>query len=152
MDKEGVINRVRETIEGYLSSRGLELVELILRHEGGDFFLRILVDKPEGGISLGECASLNKEIGRILEENDTVQERYILEVSSPGLDRPLLTGADFRRSLNKSAKFFLRGMVEGKLEWDGLILSVDDFKVRIESAGRMLELPLQEIVKAKLLF
>ena len=91
MDRPEITDELNNIIEDYLKNQNLDLVDLIYRYEGRDLVLRILVDKPQGGISVGECAHLNSEIGRIVDEKDILQQNYILEVSSPGLDRALKT-------------------------------------------------------------
>ncbi len=150
MYREEVIARLQESVGGYLRDHGLELVELIYRQEGGgDFFLKFLVDRPEGGINLGECANLNKEISSILDAEDMLQSRYILEVSSPGLDRSLKTKNDFLRCLNKSVRFFLNAQVCGKLEHAGIIREVKDEGVSVETKEGVIEIPLASINKAK---
>ncbi len=149
MYREDVVLRLKETVDGYLSSQGLELVELFYRQEAGDYRLRFLVDRHEGGISLGECARLNKEIGSILDAGDILQARYILEVSSPGLDRPLKTRSDFQRYLNKEARFFLNIQVSGKIEHAGIIRQAKDESVVVETKDGIIEIPLIGINKAK---
>ena len=149
----------------YLESLNFVLVDIICRYEGGDFFIRILADrpqghglassgqshKPEGGINLDECAMLNRDIGKLLDEKDMIQERYILEVSSPGLDRPLKTKEDFSLFLNKKAKFFLNELINGKLEWEGLINKVGEESVSISMADSLIEVPFLKINKARLI-
>lgn len=152
MDKQEIILNLRNLISVYLNSLGIELVELIYRYEGRDLFLRVLVDIPCGGISVDECARLNRGISDLLDQQDFLGQGYILEVSSPGLDRPLITLNDFARCKNKKAKFFLREMINGKLEWDGVITKVENDTVSIDINGDILELPVSKINKAKQLF
>ena len=71
-----------------------------------------MADRPEGGIRLGECSQLNRGIGALLDEKDFLSGRYILEVSSPGLDRPLKTKNDLSRKINCEAHFFLNEEVK----------------------------------------
>ena len=111
MDRQELIAKLKDIIGNYLQGQGLDLIELIYRYGGRNLILRILVDKPEGGISLDECAHLNNEISRILDEENILQERYILEVSSPGLDRPIATKKDFQRCVNRKARFFLSELI-----------------------------------------
>jgi len=151
MDRYEITEELCKLIEEYLAARGLELVELIYRREGREQVLRALVDRPEGGISLGECGRLNKDLGMLLDEKNILAESYTLEVSSPGLDRPLREKKDFQRSKGKLVKFFLREMVEGKLEWDGVITEVTDDAVHIEAKDKLLVIPLALINKAKML-
>lgn len=149
MDKDALTQLLTEEISKYLNALSFELVDLILRHEGNDLVLRIFVDRSEGGITIGECATLNNDIGRLLEEKKLLTEGYVLEVSSPGLDRPLVSKNDFKRNLNKMVKLFLKEKVSGKLEWDGIINNVNDETVSIDVKGQILEIPLVLINKGK---
>jgi ribosome maturation factor RimP len=149
MDRQEIIAKLRDVIGSYIKEQGLDLVDLIYRYEGRGLFLRILVDKPERGISLDDCAYINNEISRILDEKNILQERYILEVASPGLDRPLTTGKDFLRSMNRKARFFLSELIDGKIELEGIINNLDDEAVYIASQGRIIKIPLSKINRAK---
>lgn len=149
MDRYEITEELRKFIEEYLAAKGLELVELIYRREGRDHVLRVLSDRPEGGISLGECSRLNKELGALLDEKNILIESYTLEVSSPGLDRPLREKKDFQRAKGKQVKFFLKEMVEGKLEWDGAITEVTDDAVHIDTKDKPLAIPLVLINKGR---
>ena len=149
MDRQGVISELRSIIGNYLKNQNLDLVDLIYRYEARDLVLRILVDRPEGGISLGECADLNQEISRILDEKYILQERYILEVSSPGMDRPLNSRADFLRCINKQVRVFLNESINGKWELEGVISSVTDESVYIDIRDEAFEIPLTKITKGK---
>ena len=152
MDRQEVINELRIIIGDFLKNQNLDLVDLIYRYEGRDLILRLLVDKPEDGITLDECAYLNNGISVILDEKDILQQRYVLEVSSPGLDRPLKTKNDFLRCINKTARFFLNEPINGRLELEGIITGVRDDSVYIDISGQTLEVPLSKITKAKQIF
>lgn len=149
MDRQAIIEELKVIIENYLKSQSLDLVDFIYRYEGRDLVLRILIDKPEGGISLGECAFHNQDISRILDEKNILQTGYILEVSSPGLDWPLKTKNDFLRCIDRKVKFFLNESIEGKLELDGIIQKVDAEAVYIGTKDRILAIPISKIGKAK---
>jgi ribosome maturation factor RimP len=149
MDRQGLIDELSAIIGDFLKQQNLDLVELIYRYEGRDLVLRILVDKPEGGITLDECAYLNNEISAILDEKDLLQQRYILEVSSPGLDRPLKSKNDFLRCINKRVKVFLNEPIKAKLELEGIITEVKDHSVYIDISAETIEVPLSKITKAK---
>ncbi len=149
MYRDTLIPQLRELIENYLEGQGLVLVDLICRREGRNPVLRVLADRPEGGIDLNTCASLNHELGMILDEKNILQEGYLLEVSSPGLDRPLRTKADFLRCLKIEAVFFLSQPVRDKIEWQGVIKRVSEETVLIERSGEEIEIPLSVINKAK---
>jgi ribosome maturation factor RimP len=149
MYKEAIISELRDLVGNYLESQGLDLVDLIYRYEGRSLFLRILVDKPESGITLDECARLNNDISSILDEKDILTERYILEVSSPGLDRPLITKNDFLRCINKKVVFYLSESINGRIELKGIIAKVEDSSTYIDIEGKAIEIPLVKIKKAK---
>ncbi len=149
MDREEIILELRDVVGSYLKDQGLDLIDLIYRYEGRDLILRILVDKPQGGITLEECAQLNKQISNILDEKDILQTRYVLEVSSPGLDRWLKTKSDFRRCINRRVRFFLNEAISGKMEWEGIINKVEDDAVCIDTDDKIIEIPLLKIIKAK---
>lgn len=149
MDRQTIINELRSIIGEYLKMKDFDLIDLIYRYEGKDLFLRILVDKPEGGITIDECAQLNSEISIILDEKNILHLRYILEVSSPGVDRPLLTKKDFLRCINRKVRFRLGEPINDKMELAGLICKVDDDSVYVDVGGKILNIPLLKIITAK---
>ena len=147
---------VRSRIEVFLGGHCLELVDLQSRSESGATVFRLLVDKPQGGITMDECAQVNRALGAMLDEEGVFcaagTGNFALEVFSPGLDRHLSTLADFRRNRGNKAKFFLKQQFDGKIEWDGLISAVSEGHVDVETDKGMLQIPLPLIHKAKLLF
>ncbi len=149
MIRPEIIEELKAIATDYLKNQNLELVDFAYRYEGRDIVLSIISDRPEGGITLGECAVINKEISRMLYEKYLLQQRYILEVSSPGLDRPLKTKNDFMRCINRTVKVFLSEAIEGKLEWDGIIGKIGEDSVFLEIKDRTIEIPLSRIIKAK---
>jgi ribosome maturation factor RimP len=100
---------------------------------------------------MDECARLNREIGSLLDEKEIIQSRYVLEVSSPGLDRPLKTKEDFTRFINREVRFFLNDYINQKLEWDGLIDRVGQESLFIKVKSDIIEIPFLKINKAKLI-
>ena len=149
MDRQAVIAELRAIAEECLREEGLRLIDLVYRYEGRNLFLKIIIDRPEGGISLDECAHVNGQIEKILDEKNILQQWYILEVSSPGLDRPLSSREDFLRCINRRARVFLKEAILGKLELEGLIQTVVEDAVYIDVNGECVEVPLDKINKAK---
>jgi len=149
MDRQELELELRLLLDNYLKEQGLDLVDLIHRYEGRSLFLRILTDKPEGGITIGECAKLNREICSILDGKDILKEGYILEVSSPGLDRPLVRKEDFLRCINKEVRFFLNEPINEMVELQGKISKVEDDAVYIAMQEEIFKVPLIRITRAK---
>jgi ribosome maturation factor RimP len=136
-------------ISSFLEEEGAELVEMKLTRSEGKTLLRLLIDNKSGGITLGECLQLNRRIGEMLENSDLIKESYILEVSSPGLDRPLTSRNDFLRSKEKRVRFFFKELVDGKVEFEGKVLDLDLESVIIEAGGKVFAVPLSNINRAK---
>ncbi len=149
MKSQEVMHELEALLSGYLQAQGIDLVELLYRYEGGRLVLRILADRPYGGIKLDECARLNQSIGNLLEEKDIIKERYVLEVASPGVDRPMKTVKDFLRCIDRPARFFLNEPIGGKIEVAGIIKQASPDAVLIEVEAGTAEIPLSKIHRAK---
>lgn len=116
---------LREKIKPLIEEESLELVELEFFKGGSASVLRIFVDKV-GGVTVDQCANLSRIIGDFLDMEDLIPHRYMLEVSSPGLDRPLTKGADFKRKIGERVKIFLREAEAGKTELVGKIKNFEE--------------------------
>jgi ribosome maturation factor RimP len=152
MDSQILAERLQQLISPVLEDLQAELVELDLVRASGQIIVRLLVDKPGDRINLDECALINRRLGDIIEEQGIIADRYVLEVSSPGIDRPLKSKRDFARNPGKLVKLFLRQPVNGKIEWDGIIRNVTETEVSVEIEGQAEIVPLSIINKGKLLF
>lgn len=142
------IDEIRQLVDPFLKAEGIELVESVCRKERGSMALRLLVDK-EGGINLGECSALNRKISQALDESIFIDEPYTLEVSSPGLTRPLQSSSDFKRAMGKRVKVVLSGKIEGREVWIGDVAEVNHKNVAIKTGDKKIEIPLDKIVMAK---
>ena len=150
MNPKGVENDLSGLIEPVLKQEEVELVDLAFRSENGRWVLRILIDKPEG-INLGDCAHISRKIEDLIEVEETIQHSYSLEVSSPGLDRPLKSEADFQRFSGKLANLRVKNPQEGRRNFKGRIVRCVDGSVAItDSQGNEFLFPLDEIDKARL--
>ena len=94
----------------------VELIELRIKHRGKTVIVDVTADKPQGGITLGECSIVNKHIAKKIEEKGLIEDPYEVEVASPGLDRPLVTEKDFTRVIGRSVRFHLLEPIEEKCE------------------------------------
>jgi ribosome maturation factor RimP len=146
---EPVIQEVYKTIEPILQSQGLELIDVEYKREAQGWVLRIYLDR-EGGITVEDCAEASRELGAILEVRDLIPNRYVLEVSSPGLTRSLKKPEDFNKYQNRSVKIKLFMPLEGRRNFKGKLLGLKEDKVCVESERRIYEIPMQNIAKANL--
>jgi len=123
MYRETLVQNLTDFLEPFLQAQGFELVELQLRQRKGAWLVRVFVD-TEGGISLEDCRTLSLEIGQVLDAEDLIPESYVLEVSSPGLDRPLRTPRDFQRQCRRMVTVFLHTPWLGKTQYTGRVAAV----------------------------
>ena len=149
MKFERLLQEVQGVIEPILQSQGLELVDLEYQRESHGWVLRIYLDR-EGGVSLDDCAGISHEVGAVLEVKDLIPSAYILEVSSPGLTRPLKKPEDFNRFRNQMVKIKLYEPLDGRRNFKGTLLGLEGDRVRVEAEQQVYELPLQRIAKANL--
>lgn len=108
-----------------------ELVDVEFVKEAGTWFLRAYIDKP-GGITIDDCELISRALSDLLDEKDFIEEAYILEVSSPGLGRPLKKDKDFARSLGESVEVRLFKAVEKQKEFTGILKAWDKDTVTLE--------------------
>ncbi|NQU19277.1 hypothetical protein HQ550_03890 [bacterium] len=116
---------IQDSVRQILDPLGFDLIELKSMRSNNSTILRFLIDRTEGGITLGECSQLNNQIGQLFDEKNLISERYILEVFSPGLDRLLVDIKDFKRVLDKRIHIFLNEKQQDELELEGKLIKVD---------------------------
>ena len=148
MKEDILFEKIKETASNVLRDNGIELVDMIYRREGSVMVLRVLADM-ESGITIDECARMNEAIGEVLDKGDVIPEKYILEVSSPGLDRPLKTKKDFLRLKGKRIRIHAYEPIEGRKEFVGLLESVEEDNIAIsDENSKLTKIPLNKISKA----
>src|SRR5438270_11800348 len=125
--------------------QGFELVELQLQQRKGQWLVRVFAD-AEGGISLEECQRLSRDIGQAFDTEDLITTSYVLEVSSPGLDRPLRSARDFQRQRQRMVTVFLKSPHMGKTTYTGREIAVTEVDLVLHTtAGILLTTPLPQI-------
>ena len=144
-----IIDRVREIAEVYLRDHDIELIDIVFRREGSSFVLRIAADTADG-ITVSECTGLNKFLSEVLDREDVIQDRYTLEVSSPGLDRPIKTDRDFERSMGKELELTTFEAIDGRKTHEGILAGIDKDNVVIERQGISTVMPRSKIALARL--
>ena len=152
-----VVERVRAIASRVAGSYGLEVFDVQFRREDPGMVLRVRLDKPgsgasrDDGVGVNECASVSRDLSAVLDVDDFVPTAYVLEVSSPGLDRPLRGPDDYRRFSGRRAKLVMREAVDGQMFFKGRLGGVDADHVLIESDdGRQHRVPVGVITRANL--
>ena len=144
-----LLEEIRQAAEPVLSSQGMELVDVEYQREAPGWVLRIYIDR-EGGVNIDDCTEVSRELGTILEVRDLIPSSYVLEVSSPGLTRPLKKRDDFLKYRNRRVKIKTFDPIEGRRNFKGKLLGVDGDFVQVEVDGRSYGIPQGSIAKANL--
>ena len=146
------LHQVEAIVEALLKAEGLELIDLEFRKEGRGWVLRIFMDKPEG-VTLDDCVEISRQLGDRLEVDDLIPHAYILEVSSPGLDRPLKKEKDFLRSIGKLIQLSTNAPFEGQTFFKGILLSYQAAGcLSLAEPKKIWEIPVGSVAKARLVF
>lgn len=127
-----VISQVRAIADRVAASYGLEIFDVQYRREAGGMVLRVQIDRPgpaataDDSVSVEDCARVSRELSAILDVEDVVPTQYTLEVSSPGLDRPLTRADDYRRFAGRRAKLVMREKIDGQGYFRGTLGGLED--------------------------
>lgn len=122
--------KTEEILLPIVEEYGFELVDVEYVKEGSTWYLRAYIDKP-GGINIDDCEKVSRRLSDILDEKDYMDDAYIMEVSSPGLGRPLKKEKDFRRSLGEEVEIRTYRMMDKQKEFFGILKEYDDSTVTI---------------------
>ena len=153
-------NKTEEAVEALVLEvlpQEFELVDTEYVKEGSDWYLRILVDRKaeDEKISLEDCQKLSRMIGEMLDIKDPIKEQYMLEISSPGIDRALKKERDFVREKGKEVEIKLYKPIDGQKEFEGILLGLtEEGIVQIEFNNRVIELNKKDIaiIRLKVIF
>ncbi|HLS35360.1 MAG TPA: ribosome maturation factor RimP [Bacillota bacterium] len=151
---KSVRERTEELLQPILDEMSLELFDLQYVKQGPEWYLKIFVDKKEGGITIDECGLLSNELSEKLDEEDFIPGTYFLEVSSPGVERPISTKEDFKNSVGKHVYMTLYAPVNGEKVYEGLLKQFENDIATIEyqvlSKKKTAEIPFKKIANARL--
>jgi len=147
--KKNIEQITEDLLEPILNEKDFELVDVEYVKEAGTFYLRIYIDK-EGGITIDDCEVVSRELDLQLDKVDPIKEPYILEVSSPGLDRPLKKEKDFIRSVGKPVEVKLYKPIEGNKEFSGVLQSFDNDTVTIKTEKDIININRSDIAIIRL--
>jgi ribosome maturation factor RimP len=151
------VERIRALAERAAGSRGLELWDLVCRREAHGHVVRVFVDRPgstgtpEDSVTIEDCEQVSRDLGTLLDVEDPLPWAYTLEVSSPGLDRPLRGAADYARFAGRLAKIVTAEPVDNQTAFEGWLRGVEDDAVLLEAGhGRLHRLPLRLVRRGRL--
>lgn len=134
MKKSNIENLVIKIVEPVVDDLNMELVDVEYVKEGPNMYLRVYIDK-DGGVNLDDCQKVSEMVSEQLDAKDPISENYFLEISSPGLDRPLKNDKDLKRNLGKDIELNLYKAVDGNKKLVGKLVNYDDENIYIEETG-----------------
>jgi ribosome maturation factor RimP len=145
-----ITDQVEQLIEPAIETLGYELVGVEYIQGGPDSILRVYID-AENGIMIEDCERVSHQVSGILDVEDPIKSAYLLEVSSPGFDRPLFKSRDFERFAGEQAKITMKLPVQGRRNFTGQLQGFSDGEILIEVDGEVYALPLAKLAKARLI-
>ena len=148
---DDILESVKRIAEPVVTAEGMDLVEAEYGNERGGLTLRLYIDK-EGGVTLDDCSNISGQVGQLIELNDLIMHPYTLEVSSPGLNRPLKKEEDFVKYEGKLVRLKVRNPVDGRRDFRGRLLGYEQGTVTIDVGDEIVSLPFNEIRKANLVY
>jgi len=157
MTPDGIEARLRALAEEMASRSGYELVDLEYRRESAGWTVRLFIDRP-GGVTLEDCQRVSQEFGTLLEVEDPIPHPFHLEVSSPGLDRPLRKQADYLAAVGKKVRLQMRQPLEGRRHFSGRLEGVEDapgegFRLQMkDDSGTQHVIPAEGVEKAHIVY
>ncbi len=149
MSKANLIAQVSQWVESIIADSPIELVDVEYVKEPHGWVLRVYLDKP-GGIDVEDCRSVSEVLSDILDEEDPIPGPYSLEVSSPGLERPLKKESDYVRFAGRLVNIRTYAAVEGRKNFQGTLMGLEDGQVLVDLDGQQISIPLDKIAKARL--
>lgn len=152
MSKE-IIMKVTELLEPILLEHNLTLFDIEYVKEGNDMFLRVYIDK-DGGVDLVDCSNVSEQLSEKLDDEDPIRAAYMLEVSSPGAERPLKTAEDFKKHIHENIYVSLYVHIDGEKEYEGKLMSftndIATIEYKFKHTKKQVEIPFNKIAKARL--
>ena len=146
-----IYKQVEEISESLVVSEGMELVDLEYRREGPRWMLRLFIDK-EGGVTVDDCARISRDLGDLLDVKDLIPQTYVLEVSSPGLNRRIRKKKDFSRFAGQKVQLLLVSPKDGRRKIVGDLVGVEGEEVVVIGTEGRFSVALENIARANLIY
>ncbi len=149
MTRDEIVRRTWETLEEHLGEQGYELVEVEFGQHGGRAVLRVFID-CEQGVTLDNCAVVAQLLGPVLDADELVGGSYLLEVSSPGIDRPLRKPGDFVQFSGERVRIQTHVAVRGRKRFKGVLARFEDDLLTVECENEAYDIHIENVAKARL--
>jgi ribosome maturation factor RimP len=150
VEKASIIRHAWTAFEPVLTTSGYELVEVEYGMQNGQAILCIYIDKSGGGIGLDDCTAVSQLLSPLLDREEFIAGNYVLEVSSPGVERPLRKAVDFERFAGEPVRLHTHGPVSGRKKFTGMLRGFKDGLIALECDGVVHEIDLENLKKANL--
>jgi ribosome maturation factor RimP len=148
MDKD-LIPKLWGLIEPIVEPENMELVELEFKPEGRRWVLRVYIDSEEG-VTLDDCAMVSRQVSALMDMEDPIRQPYLLEVSSPGINRVLRKEQDFKRFAGSPVQLKARRKINGRRNFQGILKGMENSKIVVEVDGKPMEIPPDAVERARL--
>ncbi len=149
MEKTEIVRQAWEVLGPEIEEQGCELVEVESGLQGSSLFLRLFLDK-EGGITIDDCASMSRYVSALLDKDDFIGRQYNLEVSSPGIERPVRKVADFVRFAGERIKIHTVSPIEGRRKFTGELVGCEDGLVSVDVGSETVNVHIENVKRARL--
>lgn len=146
--KKNIQQTVTELVSPVVENLNYELVDVEYVKEGANWYLRVYIDKP-GGISIDDCQAVSEQVSELLDKNDPIDQSYYLEVSSPGLDRPLKTEKDFTKYKGELVEVKVFQPIDGKKIFEGELVGLADNFIVINQDGHDVQFERDKVAVVK---
>jgi ribosome maturation factor RimP len=141
------IEEIQQLVQRIVDSEGMELVDVEFKSGRSRNLVRVFIDKV-GGVTLDDCENISRQLGAILDVKDLMKNAYILEISSPGVDRPMRTDRDYERSLGRTMRVTFHGQNGDSQQMIGRLLEVTDAAIVLDVEGKLTSIARDQIIKA----
>lgn len=141
---------VEKMVIPILEKQQLELVDIEYKKEGSNWFLRVFIDKEEGGVDIEDCGKVSEELSKELDKVDPIPNAYFLEVASPGAERPLKTEKDLLKSVGKHVHITTYEPIHHQKEFEGELIRFENQVLTIKENQKMLDIPYEKVASARL--
>ncbi|WP_339063247.1 ribosome maturation factor RimP [Tepidibacillus marianensis] len=141
---------VEQMVLPILTQEHLELVDIEYKKEGSNWFLRVFIDKEQGGIDLDDCSKVSEQLSIELDKQDPITNPYFLEVSSPGAERPLKNEKDIYKSVGKYVHITTFEPIEKQKVFEGKLLRFENEIITVEEPKKVYEIPYKSVASARL--